>query len=86
MTSPSYQVSPKVSIWYLTASCIDPRCTGKCGAFAIKEPSGPNMAHEKSSLSLILVEQAVLCKVFPIYSAIDMNLLAKIESTIGSLA
>lgn len=53
------------------------------GALATKFPSGENRAHEKSSLSLMLVEQAVFCKVLPICSAIDMNRFPKILSSIG---
>lgn len=84
MTSPSFQSSPKRLIWYLTASCIDPKCTGKWGALATKFPYGSNRAHEKSSLSFTLVLTAVLYKVIPIYSAIDMNLWPNIDNSIES--
>jgi hypothetical protein len=49
--------------WYWTASCIEPRCTGICGALDTRPPSGPNKAQEKSNLSLIFVEIEVLCKI-----------------------
>lgn len=43
------------------------------GAFATRSPSGPKMAHEKSSRSLMLMLTAVFCSVRPICSAIDMK-------------
>ena len=84
MTSPSFQSFPYCLTWNLTASCILPRCTGRCGALATKFPCASNNAHEKSSLSLILVLAEVLYSVIPIYSAIDMNLCPKIDSSIES--
>lgn len=35
----------------MIVSCIAPRWTGMCGAFATSPPSWPNMAHEKSKRS-----------------------------------
>ena len=84
ITSPSFQSSPRVFTWYLTASCIEPKCTGKWGALAIKLPSGPKIAHEKSSLSFIFVLIEVFCRVIPICSAIDINLWPNIDNSIGS--
>lgn len=63
---------------------MEPRWTGRCGALATRFPSGSNKAQEKSNLSLIFVEQAVLYKVLPIYSAMDINLFPKMDSSIGS--
>ena len=37
-------------------SPMEPRCTGMCGAFAIRLPSASNRAQEKSSRSLMLTE------------------------------
>ncbi len=37
-------------------SPIEPRCTGMCGALAIRLPSRSNSAHEKSSRSLMFTE------------------------------
>jgi hypothetical protein len=85
ITSFGFQLSPRCFIYHFTASCIDPRCTGKWGALATREPSGAKRAQEKSNLSLILVEHEVFCKVRPIYSAIDINRLPKIDNKIGSL-
>ena len=39
-----------------THSPIEPRCTGMCGALAIRLPSASNSAQEKSSRSLMLTE------------------------------
>jgi hypothetical protein len=39
--------------WKRTASLIAPRCTGRCGALATSDPSGPNKAQLKSSRSLM---------------------------------
>jgi hypothetical protein len=33
-----------------------------CGALATRPPSGPNRAHEKSSLSLMFTEMLVRCQ------------------------
>lgn len=54
------------------------------GAFATKSPSGANKAHEKSSLSLILVLIAVCWRDRPIASATDMKRLAKRVRRMGS--
>ena len=51
-----------------------PRCTGRWGALATRDPSGPNIAHEKSRRSLIFTLMLVRCKVRPICSAMPMNL------------
>ena len=37
-------------------SLIEPRCTGMCGALAIKAPAASNSAQLKSSRSLMLTE------------------------------
>ena len=84
ITSPFFQLFPKFLIYHLTASCIEPKWTGRCGALATRDPSGPNKAQEKSNLSFIFVEQAVFYNVLPIYSAIDINRLPNIDNTIGS--
>lgn len=84
ITSSYFQESPKYFIWYLTASVMEPKWTGRCGALATRLPSGANKAQEKSNLSFIFVEQEVDCKVLPIYSAIDMNLFPKIDNSMGS--
>src|SRR5476649_2915716 len=65
-------------------SPIEPRCTGMCGALAIRLPAASKMAQLKSSRSLMLTEYAVFCKRRPICSAIDMNRLLKISSITGS--
>ena len=39
-----------------TAIGIDPRCTGKCGAFATRVPSSAKTAQEKSRRSLMFTE------------------------------
>jgi len=65
-------------------SLIDPRCTGRCGAFATRLPSGAKIAQEKSNLSLIFVLTAVLWSDLPIYSAIPMNRLLYIANSTGS--
>lgn len=41
---------------------MDPKCTGMWGALETKPPSEPNKAHEKSNLSFIFVEIAVLSR------------------------
>lgn len=51
---------------------------------ATRLPFWSNRAHEKSSLSLMLVLAEVFCRVTPICSAMDMNLWPKIESSIES--
>ncbi|KAH3677769.1 hypothetical protein OGATHE_000423 [Ogataea polymorpha] len=63
---------------------MEPRCTGMCGALATKRPSGPKIAHEKSSRSLIDDETDVRCSVRPIVSAMPMNLWPNTVSRIGS--
>ena len=67
-----------------TLSPIEPRCTGMCGALAIRLPSASNSAQEKSSRSLMLTEYAVLASVTPICSAIAMNRLLNTSSRTGS--
>ena len=67
-----------------TLSPIEPRCTGMCGALAIRLPSASNSAQEKSSRSLMLTEYAVLASVTPICSAIAMNRLLNTSSSTGS--
>jgi hypothetical protein len=44
------------AITVLIDSLIEPRCTGMCGALAIRLPSASNSAHEKSRRSLMLTE------------------------------
>lgn len=48
--------------WNRTASLMAPRCTGRCGALATREPSGPNSAQEKSNRSLMLTDTDVRCE------------------------
>lgn len=68
------------------AACMLPRCTGRCGALATRLPVWSNRAQLKSNLSLIFVLEAVLYSVIPIYSAMDMNLCAKmLNSTTSKL-
>jgi hypothetical protein len=67
-----------------TLSPIAPRCTGRCGALAMRPPAVSNSAQEKSSRSLMLTECAVLASVTPILSAIDMKRLLNISSMTGS--
>ncbi|CFE02638.1 Uncharacterised protein [Bordetella pertussis] len=43
-------------ITVLIDSPIEPRCTGMCGALAIRLPSASKMAQEKSRRSLMLTE------------------------------
>ena len=57
---------------------------GMKGALATKSPSGANSAHEKSSLSLMLVLIEVCCKDRPMASATLINRLAKRVRMIGS--
>ena len=83
-TSPRRIVPRRRSMIVLTLSPIEPRCTGMCGALAIRLPSASNSAHEKSSRSLMLTEYAVLASVTPICSAIAMNRLLKTSSSTGS--
>ncbi len=54
------------------------------GAFATNCPKPSKIAQEKSSLSLILTDEAVFCKVMPICSAIARNKLLKISNITGS--
>ena len=68
----------------LDDSPIEPRCTGMCGALAIRLPSGSNSAQEKSSRSLMLTDCAVFSRRTPICSAIDMKRLLKTSSSTGS--
>ena len=63
---------------------IEPRCTGVCGAFAIKSPLLSKTAQEKSNRSLMFTERAVYCNLTPICSAIDINKLLNTSSKIGS--
>ena len=71
-------------ITILIDSPMEPRCTGMCGALAIRPPSASKTAQEKSSRSLMLTECAVDCRRTPICSATDMNRLLKISSMTGS--
>ena len=57
--------------------------TGTCGALATRPPSGPKRAHEVEAL-MMLTELAVRWSMRPIWSAIDMKRLEKIESCTGS--
>jgi len=61
-----------------------PRCTGRCGALAMRDPSAAKMAHEKSSRSLMLVDMDVCCSDLPIDSATAINLFEKRDSKTGS--
>ena len=61
---------PAAHTWYWTVSCMAPRWTGMWGALATRPPSGPNMAHEKSSRSLMLVEMDVRCRTL-VVSTVD---------------
>ena len=63
---------------------IAPRCIGIKGAFATNSPSGAKSAHEKSSLSLMLVLIDVCWRDRPIASATLMKRFAKSVSMIGS--
>ena len=47
---------PREPITVRMLSPIDPRCTGMCGALAIRAPVASKMAQEKSSRSLMLTE------------------------------
>jgi hypothetical protein len=67
-----------------THKLIDPKWIGMNGAFATKSPSGANKAHEKSSLSLMLVLIDVCCRDRPIASATLMKRLANRVRRIGS--
>ena len=55
-----------------TLAPIEPRCTGMCGALAIRSPAASKTAQEKSSRSLIVTLAAVFSSTAPICSAIDM--------------
>mmetsp|Transcript_96225 Transcript_96225/g.207640 ORF Transcript_96225/g.207640 Transcript_96225/m.207640 type:complete len:255 (+) Transcript_96225:992-1756(+) len=85
-TSPS--ASPPCSAqyltWNLTASCMEPRWTGRCGAFATRPPCASKTAQEKSSRSLMLTEIEVRCRRRPICSAMPMKRWANRLSQIGS--
>ena len=70
--------------WYLTASDIAPRCTGRWGALATRDPSGPNRAHEKSRRSLMLTLTLVRCRTRPICSAMPMKRCENTASCTGS--
>ena len=72
------------SITILIDSLIEPRCTGMCGAFAIRLPSASKIAQEKSRRSLMLTECAVARSRSPICSATAMNRLEKTSSSTGS--
>ena len=65
-------------------SPMEPRCTGMCGALAIRLPSASKSAQEKSSRSLMLTEYAVCARRTPICSAIDMKRLLNTSSITGS--
>ena len=72
MTSPLWSCPlPNWSIWYRTVLCMAPKWTGMWGALDTSPPSGPNKAQEKSNLSLMLVEIAVLWSMRPICSEIQ---------------
>ena len=83
-TSPGRIVSPRRRMISCTDSPIEPRCTGMCGAFAIRLPCSSNNAHEKSRRSLMFTDVAVFASVTPICSAMDMNRLLKTSSSTGS--
>mmetsp|Transcript_21808 Transcript_21808/g.51221 ORF Transcript_21808/g.51221 Transcript_21808/m.51221 type:complete len:214 (-) Transcript_21808:691-1332(-) len=84
ITSPGKILPLRCSTWNRTACCIDPRCTGTCGALATRPPVGSNNAQLKSSRSLMFVLIAVRCRVRPICSAIDMNRCPNTLSAMGS--
>ena len=67
-----------------TLSPIEPKCTGMCGALAIKLPAASKIAQEKSRRSLMLTEDAVFSSTTPICSAIDMKSALKISRRTGS--
>jgi hypothetical protein len=83
-TSPRRIVPARRSMIVRTLSPIEPRCTGMCGAFAIRLPSASNSAQLKSRRSLMLTDVAVLASVTPICSAIAMNRLLNTSSSTGS--
>ncbi len=62
---------------------MDPRWTGRWGALATRPPEASNTAQLKSSRSLMFTEQAVLARVAPICSAIDMKRLLNTSSSSG---
>ena len=55
-TSPARIVPAFSRMTVLMLSPIEPRCTGMCGALAIRLPSASNSAQLKSSRSLMLTE------------------------------
>lgn len=67
-----------------TAVSIEPKCTGRWGAFANKWPFQSKIPQEKSNLYLIFVLIDVFCRTFPIYSAIPINLVEYMVNFIGS--
>lgn len=67
-----------------TYKLIDPRWIGMKGAFATRSPSGAKSAHEKSSLSLMLVLMDVCWSDLPIASATLMKRLANSVRRMGS--
>ena len=71
-------------ITVLMLSPMLPRCTGMCGALAIRLPAASNSAQLKSSRSLMLTEYAVFCSCSPICSAMFMNRLLNTSSSTGS--
>mmetsp|Transcript_42976 Transcript_42976/g.102241 ORF Transcript_42976/g.102241 Transcript_42976/m.102241 type:complete len:219 (-) Transcript_42976:1321-1977(-) len=83
-TSPSLRFPAHTFTWWRTASCMEPRWTGMCGAFATRPPLSSNSAHEKSRRSLMLVEIDVRWRVRPICSAIDMKRCWNIDSCTAS--
>ena len=83
-TSPGRIASPRRRMISCTDSPIEPRCTGMCGAFAIRLPCSSNSAQEKSSRSLMFTDVAVFASVTPICSAMDMNRLLNTSSSTGS--
>jgi hypothetical protein len=55
-TSPGCMLPAFSRITVLMLSPMLPRCTGMCGALAIRLPSASNSAQEKSSRSLMFTE------------------------------
>ncbi len=55
-TSPGRMLPARRSMMVRTLSPIEPRCTGMCGALAMRLPSAANSAQEKSRRSLMFTE------------------------------
>lgn len=64
---------------------MEPKCTGKWGAFASNLPFQSKIPQEKSNLYLILVLIDIFCNTLPIYSAMDISLVEYKVSLIGSI-